>query len=143
MVAANFADSLLLPRSGSEIHETCSSPGAYLKPVIATRDGLQGRRLAAALYPAGSATAGSGMRTYYFDMKDGVPTRDRTGLEFATIDAAIEHCKELARRLRCDPRITDRSLAIVVIDESGAAIHQEPVHPDPAPRPPRYKRSRH
>ena len=73
------------------------------------------------------------MRTYYFDMKDGVPTRDRTGLTFTTIDAAIEHSRELARRLRRDPRITDRSLAIIVIDESGAAIHREPVHPDPAP----------
>jgi len=82
------------------------------------------------------------MRTYFFDMKDGVPTRDRTGLEFATTSAAIEHSKELARRLRCDPRITDRSLAIVVIDESGAAIHREPVHPDPAPGPPKFRRPR-
>jgi hypothetical protein len=78
------------------------------------------------------------MRTYYFDMKDGVPTRDRTGLEFETTSAAIEHSKELAHRLRCDPRITDRSLAIVVIDESGTAIHREPVHPDPTPRPPNF-----
>jgi hypothetical protein len=81
------------------------------------------------------------MRIYYFDMKDGVPTRDRTGLEFATTDAAIEHSKELARRLRRDPRITDRSLSIVVMDESGAAIHREPVHPDPASGPPDVQRS--
>jgi hypothetical protein len=69
------------------------------------------------------------MRTYYFDMKDGIPTRDRTGLEFATIAGAIEHSKELARRLRHDPRITDRKLSIVVVDESGAEIHREPVYP--------------
>jgi len=70
------------------------------------------------------------MRTYYFDMKDGVPIRDRTGLEFATTGGAIEHSKELARRLRRDPRIRDRSFSIVVIDESGAEVHREPVYPD-------------
>jgi hypothetical protein len=69
------------------------------------------------------------MRTYYFDMKDGIPTRDRTGLEFATNAGAIEHSKDLARRLRHDPRITDRMLSIVVVDESGAEIHREPVYP--------------
>ena len=68
------------------------------------------------------------MRTYYFDMKDGVPSRDRTGLQFATAGGAIEHSKELAKRLRHDPRITDRELFIVVIDESGVEIHREPVH---------------
>ena len=83
------------------------------------------------------------MRTYYFDLKDGVPTRDRTGLEFATTGGAIEHSKELARRLRRDPRITDRSLSIVVLDESGAAIHREPVHPDTLPKPAKSQRSNH
>jgi hypothetical protein len=61
-------------------------------------------------------------------MKDGVPIRDRTGLEFATTAGAIEHSKELARRLRRDPRISDRSFSIVVIDESGAEVHREPVY---------------
>ena len=70
------------------------------------------------------------MRTYYFDMKDGIPSRDRTGLEFATNAGAIEHSRDLARRLRHDPRITDRGLSIVVVDESGAEIHREPVYPD-------------
>ena len=69
------------------------------------------------------------MRTYYFDMKDGVPTRDRRGLEFPTAGAAIEHSKQLAQRLRNDSRIKDPTLAIVVVDESGAEIHREPVHP--------------
>jgi uncharacterized protein DUF6894 len=69
------------------------------------------------------------MRTYYFDMKDGVPTRDRNGLEFATIAGAIDHSKELARRLRHDPRITDRKLSIVVADEYGHEIHREAVYP--------------
>jgi hypothetical protein len=69
------------------------------------------------------------MRTFYFDMKDGIPNRDRRGLEFSTAGGAIEHSKELARRLRRDPRIKDRALSIVVVDEMGAEIHREPVHP--------------
>jgi hypothetical protein len=51
-------------------------------------------------------------------MKDGVPTRDRTGLEFPAASGAIEHSKELARRLRQDPRRKDPALSIVVLDES-------------------------
>jgi uncharacterized protein DUF6894 len=69
------------------------------------------------------------MRTYYFDMQDGIPTRDRTGLEFATHAGAIEHSRDLARRLRHDPRITDRRLSIVVVDEFGTEIHREAVYP--------------
>jgi hypothetical protein len=72
------------------------------------------------------------MRTYYFDMRGGVPSRDRTGLEFETMTGAIEHSKEVARRLRDDPRISDRSLFIVVIDESGTEIHREPVFSGPS-----------
>ncbi len=70
------------------------------------------------------------MRTYYFDLKDGIPTRDKKGIEFPTAGAAIEHSKELASRLRRDPRLQDRRLAILVIDESGAEIHRERVHPN-------------
>lgn len=72
------------------------------------------------------------MRIYYFDMRDGVPTRDRTGIEFPSTAAAIAHSKELARRLRDEPRLKDPALEIVVIDESGAEIHREPVYPDAA-----------
>lgn len=70
------------------------------------------------------------MRTYYFDMRDGIPTRDRQGIEFASAGGAIEHSKELALRLRNDSRLGDAKLAIVVVDESGAEIHREPVYPD-------------
>jgi uncharacterized protein DUF6894 len=70
------------------------------------------------------------MRTYFFDLKDGVPIRDRKGIEFATAAAAIEHSKALARRLRAEPRLEDPDLLIVVVDESGAEIHREPAHPD-------------
>jgi hypothetical protein len=72
------------------------------------------------------------MRIYYFDMKDGIPTRDRKGIEFPSTAAAVAHSKELARRLREEPRLKDPELAIVVIDESGAEIHREPVHPGAA-----------
>ena len=34
------------------------------------------------------------MQTYYFDMKDEVPVRDRVGLEFRTDSQAIEHGKQ-------------------------------------------------
>ena len=70
------------------------------------------------------------MRTYYFDMKDGVPTRDRLGVEFSTTAGAIAHSKELAQRLRDEPRITDPALVIVVVDETGAEVHREQVYPD-------------
>ncbi len=72
------------------------------------------------------------MRTYYFDMKDGIPTRDREGIEFSSTAAAIAHSKELARRLRDEPRLKDPALAVVVIDESGTEVHREKVYPDAA-----------
>jgi hypothetical protein len=70
------------------------------------------------------------MRTYYFDMKDGVPIRDTTGLQFPTDKAAIEHSKELARRFSHDPRRKDPIHSIIVLHESGTEIHSEPVHQD-------------
>ncbi|THD75382.1 MAG: hypothetical protein E7813_00375 [Bradyrhizobium sp.] len=68
------------------------------------------------------------MRTYYFDMKDGVPIRDRTGLPFPTGADAIEHSKVLALRFSHDHRLKDPIRSIVVVDESGTEIHREPVH---------------
>ena len=68
------------------------------------------------------------MPTYYFDMKDGVPIRDRTGLQFPTDADAIEHCKELARRFSHDPRRKDPVQSIIVLGESGTEIHRELVH---------------
>lgn len=70
------------------------------------------------------------MRTYYFDIKDGVPTRDKRGLDFPTISAAIEHSRNLAQKIRDDPRSRDPALSIVVIDESGTEIHRERVYPE-------------
>lgn len=70
------------------------------------------------------------MRTYYFDLKDGVPVRDRQGLEFPSPGGAIAHSKDLAQRLRAERRLQDPQLTIRVLDESGTEIHREPVYPD-------------
>jgi hypothetical protein len=69
------------------------------------------------------------MRIYYFDIRGEIPTRDRKGIAFPTAAGAIEHGKELARRLRNEPRLMDPALLIVVNDDSGAEMHREPVHP--------------
>jgi len=74
------------------------------------------------------------MRTYYFDMKDGIPIRDRTGLQFRTGADAIEHSRMLARRFSHDPRRKDPIGSIAVIDESGCEIHREKVDPPDDPR---------
>jgi hypothetical protein len=70
------------------------------------------------------------MRTFYFDMKDGVAVRDRVGLQFPAAAGAIEHSKELARRFSHEQPLKDRDLAIVVIDESGCEVHREQVYPN-------------
>jgi hypothetical protein len=71
---------------------------------------------------------GSFMRTYFFDVKDGVPSRHRGGLQFPTVEAAIDHSVEMARQLRGDPRANDPGLYISVVDESGAEVHREHVY---------------
>ena len=73
------------------------------------------------------------MRTFYFDMKDGVPVRDRVGLQFPTAAGAIEHSKQLARRFSHEHLVKDPNLAIIVVDESGSEIHREQVYPNPLP----------
>jgi hypothetical protein len=70
------------------------------------------------------------MQIYYFDMKDGVPIRDRVGLEFQTASQAIEHSKKIARRFNHEHPTNDRDLCIVVVSEAGAEIHRERVYPD-------------
>ena len=68
------------------------------------------------------------MRTYYFDRKDGVPVRDRSGLAFADQSAAIEHSKELAAKVRTESPGGNRDLYIAVMDENGREIHRERVY---------------
>lgn len=68
------------------------------------------------------------MKTYYFVKKDGPTLRDRVGLQFPTAAAAIEHGKQLAQRLRGDPRFDDLGLYISVVDESGTEVYREKVY---------------
>jgi hypothetical protein len=63
-------------------------------------------------------------------MKDGVPIRDRVGLQFPTGAGAIEHSKELSRRFSHEHLLKDRDLSIIVIDESGSEICREQVGPN-------------
>ena len=76
------------------------------------------------------------MQTYYFDMKDGVPIRDRAGVDFQTDSQAIEHSKELARPFSHEHPAKDHNLCVIVLNESGAEIHREPVYPDAIKPPP-------
>lgn len=69
------------------------------------------------------------MQTYYFDMKDGGRVRDRSGLDFQTDSQAIEHSKKLARQSSHERLAKDENLCVVVLNESGAEIHREPVYP--------------
>jgi hypothetical protein len=48
------------------------------------------------------------MQKFFFDMKDGVPNRDRVGIEFNTNAEAIKYCKEMAQDFR-DKKPTGRS----------------------------------
>lgn len=70
------------------------------------------------------------MRTYYFDFKDGVPVRDKSGLDLVSDGAAIAHSKDLADRVRREQPKGHRDLRIVVLDESGREVHREQIYPD-------------
>ena len=70
------------------------------------------------------------MPNYYFDMKDGVPVRDRVGLEFPTDLHAIEHAKKIAHRFGHEHPGKHRNLCITVLSEAGTEIHREPVYLD-------------
>jgi hypothetical protein len=58
-------------------------------------------------------------------MKDGVPMRDKVGIDFKGNLEAIEHCKELAQHFR-----DDKDLEISVVNALGREIHREFVHRD-------------
>ena len=68
------------------------------------------------------------IQTFYFDVKDGVPIRDRVGMQFKRNSEAIAHSKELAARLRRERPRSDPGLIVSVLDQSGREIHQEMVH---------------
>jgi hypothetical protein len=71
------------------------------------------------------------MQKFFFDMKDGVPMRDRVGIEFPGNVEAIIHCKELAQHFRDDSLRDDQDLEIAVVNSTGREIHREFVHREP------------
>jgi hypothetical protein len=72
------------------------------------------------------------MQTFFFDMKDGVPLRDRIGIAFDSNVEAIAHSRVLARHFRDDSLRDDEDLEISVVNASGREIHREFVHREPA-----------
>src|ERR1700732_1029330 len=71
---------------------------------------------------------GKKMQKFFFDMKDGVPFRDRVGIDFKGNLEAIEHCKELAQHFRDDSLTDDKDLEISVVNALGREIHRYFVH---------------
>lgn len=70
------------------------------------------------------------MQKFYFDMKDGVPMRDKVGTDFRGNLEAIEHCRELAQHFRDNSLRDDKDLQISVVNALGREIHREFVHRD-------------
>jgi len=68
------------------------------------------------------------LQKFFFDMEDGVPMRDQTGIEFNTNAEAIVHCKELAQHWRDESWRDDKDLEISVVNSIGREIHKEFVH---------------
>jgi hypothetical protein len=60
------------------------------------------------------------MQTFFFDTKDGVPLRDRIGVEFDTNVEAIEHSRVLAQHFRDESLRDDQDLEISVVNRSPA-----------------------
>jgi hypothetical protein len=77
---------------------------------------------------AHTTTGLTSMQTFFFDMKDGVPMRDRIGIEFTTNAEAILHCKELAQHWRDESLRDDKDLEISVVNSLGREIYKEFVH---------------
>jgi len=68
------------------------------------------------------------MQKFFFDMKDGLPMRDKIGIEFVTNAEAIAHCNELAQHWRDESLRDDKDLEISVVNSVGQEIHKEFVH---------------
>ena len=71
------------------------------------------------------------MQKFFFDMKDGVPMRDRVGMEFNTDADAITHCKAIALDFRNNSLRDNQDLEILVVNEIGREIYREFVHREP------------
>ena len=71
------------------------------------------------------------MQKFFFDMKDGVPMRDRVGIDFNTNAEAIDHCRQLAQHFRDNSLRDDQELEIAVVNEVGREIYRQFVHREP------------
>jgi len=58
------------------------------------------------------------MQKFFFDMKNGVPMRDKIQIDFKGNLEAIEHCKKLAQHFRDDSLRDDKDLEISVLGSS-------------------------
>jgi hypothetical protein len=61
-------------------------------------------------------------------MIDGVPFRDRIGIDLEGNAEAIQHCKELAQHFRDGSLRDDQDLEITVVNSLGREIYREFVH---------------
>jgi len=68
------------------------------------------------------------MQKFLFDMKNGVPMRDKIRTDFKGNLEAFEHCKELAQHFRDDSLRDDKDLEISVLNALGREVHRELVH---------------
>jgi hypothetical protein len=62
---------------------------------------------------------------YYFDLRNGVPIRDKNGLDFELVSGAILHAKKLAAELRAEHRPMMQDARVCVINEQGSVVHEE------------------
>jgi hypothetical protein len=67
------------------------------------------------------------MQKFLFDLIDGVPFRDRVGVEFKMNADAIAHCGVITEHFCRDSLSDDQDLEISV-NASGREIHRELVH---------------
>jgi hypothetical protein len=64
-------------------------------------------------------------RTFYFYVNDGISTRARFEVPFASDDQAIQHSKDLAGRLRLIRTRIEPGVVISVLNQAGREIHRE------------------
>jgi len=64
---------------------------------------------------------------YYFDIRNGVPVRDKKGMDFDLVSGAIIHAKRLAAELRAKQAVIKPDMRVCVISEQGAIVHEEGV----------------
>ncbi|WP_130227750.1 hypothetical protein [Bradyrhizobium sp. Leo121] len=69
------------------------------------------------------------LKTFYFDVKGAVSDLARFEVRFTSDDEAIQHCRDLAARLRQRRFNNEAGLLISVLNETGREIHWELVNP--------------